>query len=333
MIKAIKYNSKVQVQVLVLIAGFVLLIAKFGAYFITHSNIVLSDALESIVNIVAGAFGLYSLILATKPKDEDHPYGHGKIEFISASIEGTLIILAGIAIILKSIFGFFRPSTLNSLDIGIVIVGLAGLINYFLGWMAENKGIKTGSVTLIASGKHLKTDAYSTIALILGLILILITRLWWIDNLVAITMAIFIIYSGLSILRKSIAGIMDEADFELLESVVRQLNIERRENWVDIHNLRIIKYGDSLHVDCHATIPWYYNVEEAHDEIESIEKSINGVLKNDLESFIHADACVSNSCEICLVKSCKERKHPFKKKIEWTLKNVMQNSKHDIKSI
>ena len=306
-----------------------MLIAKFVAYYITSSNIVLSDALESIVNIVAGGFGLYSLFLAAKPKDEDHPYGHGKIEFISASIEGTLIVIAGVAIIVKSIFNFYHPVDLDRLDVGLLIIGFTGLVNYILGKLAEQKGLSAGSITLIASGQHLKTDAYSSLALLVGLGLVVLTKIWFLDNLLAIFMGGFIIFSGLSILRKSVAGIMDEADFELLSRVVQHLSKNRKDNWIDIHNLRIIKYGDSLHVDCHATLPWYYNIEEAHDEVEEIEQCINDVLKSDLESFIHTDACVEKSCQVCQLKDCKVRKKPFVKKVEWSTKNVMQNRKHN----
>jgi cation diffusion facilitator family transporter len=294
----------------------------------TNSNAILTDALESIVNIVAGGFGLYSLFLATKPNDEDHPYGHGKIEFISASIEGSLIFVTGLSMIAKAVYNFFVPITVSSLDIGIVLIAISGVINYFMGWMAQRKGEKNSSMTLIASGEHLKSDAYSSVGLLLGLSLIFFTKILWLDNVVAILMGIVIIYSGYKILKRSLAGIMDEADFILLDKVVYHLNNKRRKNWVDIHNLRIIKFGEKIHIDCHTTIPWYFNALEVHDELKYVEESIRDIIPNHLESFIHADPCLPKSCKGCIKDDCEHRQSPFAQKIEWTLENVMKNEKH-----
>ncbi|MCP4123221.1 MAG: cation transporter, partial [Bacteroidetes bacterium] len=273
-------------------------------------------------------FGLYSLYLASKPKDTDHPYGHGKIEFIAAGLEGGLITLAGIGIIIKSAYNLIFPDPLEQLDIGLFIVGGAGIINFLLGAAAERTGRNNNSLTLIASGKHLKTDAISTVGMILALGIILLTGWVWIDSIVAILIGAYIIFTGFRIVRVSIGGIMDEADFSLLEQVVEHLKSNRRDNWIDIHNLRIIKYGDSIHIDCHVTMPWYFTVKESHDEIEAIEELIMEKLPNNLESFIHVDPCLSSSCGICQVKDCSERAHPFKNRMEWTMENVMQNMKH-----
>ncbi len=322
-------NEKIKFQWLTVIVGLALLIGKFLAFHITQSNIILSDALESIVNIATGFFGLYSLYLAAKPKDEDHPYGHGKIEFISAGLEGGLITLAGIGILVKSIFNLFYPEELNSLDFGLLIVAIAGAVNFLIGFYAEKIGKANNSMTLIASGKHLKTDAYSTIGMIVGLGLIVLTGWSLLDNLIAIFIGGLIIYSGLKIVRASVGGIMDEADFSLINSIVKHLEANRQDNWIDIHNLRIIKYGDAVHIDCHITLPWYYNVEQGHDEIETIEKLIDEKLPNNLESFIHIDPCIKTSCSICNLKDCKERREPFDHKIIWDSNNVMLNKKHE----
>lgn len=324
-----KKDNKISIQALVLAVGFILMMAKFIAYLTTNSNAILTDALESIINVVAGVFGLYSLILASKPKDEDHPYGHGKIEFISASIEGALIIVAGFLIIGKSIYGFIFPSSISKIDIGIWIVAISGSINYFFGFIAERKGIKTNSFTLIASGKHLKSDAYTTICILFGLLLIYFTKIMWIDNIVAILGGIWIAYTGYKILKTSVGGIMDEADFELLNKITTNLEQNRKPNWIDIHNLRSIKYGDKLHIDCHATLPYYFSVEQGHKEIDEIENLIDQVFEKKVEIFIHVDPCSPLfSCKICLKKDCLQRQIPFEKKMEWTLANTMQNSKH-----
>jgi cation diffusion facilitator family transporter len=322
-------NSKIRIQSLVLIIGILLMFGKFIAYLITHSNAILTDALESIINVVAGSFGLYSLFLASKPKDDDHPYGHGKIEFISASIEGILIVLAGLAIIGKSTFNLFCPSEIHKIDIGIWIIGISGAINFIIGEIAEIKGKNSDSITLVASGKHLKSDAYTTIGILFGLLLIYFTKIIWIDNIVAIACGIWIIYSGYKILKESVGGIMDEADFTLLEKISANLEKHRKPNWIDIHNLRTIKYGDKLHIDCHVTLPFYFSVKDGHNEIDKMEQLIDQVFEKKVEIFIHVDPCNPDfSCSICLKSDCNERKIAFDKKIKWNLENTMQNSKH-----
>lgn len=305
-----------------------LLAIKFIAYYLTHSVSILTDALESIVNVAAGFIGLYSLYVAAKPRDIDHPYGHGKAEFISAAIEGTLITSAGAIIIYKAIRSLITPVELQKLDYGIYLVAAAGVINYIVGFITESKGKKSKSVALTASGKHLKSDSYSTAGIIVGLILIYFTGLKWIDPAVAIIFGIIIIYTGYKILRRSIAGIMDEADIELLKKIVDLLNKNKRENWVDLHNLRVIKYGSILHIDCHLTVPWYLNVSEAHAEVEALSSLVRNKFGESVELFVHVDGCLPFSCKVCNKQNCNVRKHNFEKRIDWTLKNVLQDQKH-----
>src|ERR1043165_6994732 len=152
----------VRVQLVAVVTGAVLLVAKFAAYYLTHSNTILTDALESIINVVAGVFALYSLYLSSKPKDYDHPYGHGKVEFISAGFEGILIAIAGGAIIVKSVIAFFSPRSLEHLDIGLAIVVGSGVVNYLLAWWLIKTGENHHSLTLKADGEHLKRDRKST---------------------------------------------------------------------------------------------------------------------------------------------------------------------------
>ncbi|MFN8285850.1 MAG: cation diffusion facilitator family transporter [Chitinophagales bacterium] len=320
----------IKMQVLVLLAGLLLLGSKFIAYLLTHSNTILTDALESIINVVAGAFALYSLYLSSKPKDEDHPYGHGKVEFISAGFEGTLIVVAGFLIIIKSIFAFFEPRTLEHLDIGIGIVVLSGIVNFFLGvWMVKTAE-KQNSLTLKADGEHLKSDAYSSFGILGGLGLIMLTKLNYLDNVVAIIFGGIIIYTGVKLIRKSLRGIMDEADLTTIQAIIDVLNRNRKNAWIDVHNLRIIQYGSRLHIDCHVTLPWYYTLEQAHEEIEEIARSINEFNGGTVEFFIHEDPCLPSSCKICTIADCKVRKEEFKGRIEWNLENVMKNKRHGL---
>jgi divalent metal cation (Fe/Co/Zn/Cd) transporter len=159
-----------------------------------------------------------------------------------------------------------------------------------------------------------------------------VTDLQWIDSAVAMGFGLMIIYTGYKILRDSVAGIMDEADTTLLGELVDILEKNRKENWIDIHNLRIIKYGSNLHIDCHVTLPWYFTVREAHDELEAFNDLVTARFGKEVELFIHTDGCLPLSCQICQKKGCNERVTPFSERITWTVKNSILDQKHSVKS-
>ena len=322
--------ENIRLQKMITIIAIVLFLVKLTAWYLTHSLAILTDALESIVNVAAGFIGLYSLYISAKPRDINHPYGHGKAEFLSAAVEGTLILSAGAIIIYKAIQHFIYPAPINSIDKGMILVGMTGLINLGVGFLGFRYGKRNQSLALIASGRHLISDSYSTFGIVAGLLLISITKLVWIDGAIAVAFGVIIIYTGYRIVRRSIAGIMDEADEELLEKMVRVFNANRKENWVDIHNLRVIKYGIILHVDCHLTVPWYLNVNEAHAEVEALGSLIKREFGESIELFVHSDGCLYVQCPICLKSDCPVRHHPFEKKIEWSLGNILSDKKHQL---
>lgn len=323
-------HQNLRIQKWVAAISVILLVVKFVAYYLTQSVAVLTDAMESIVNVAAGFIGLYSLYIAAKPRDINHPYGHGKAEFLSAAVEGTLILSAGAVIIYKAVQHLIFPVVITSIDQGIFLVGATAVVNLAIGLVGVRFGRRNQSLALIASGRHLISDSYSTFGIIIGLLLILFTKLVWIDSMVAILFGLFIIYTGYRILRRSIAGIMDEADAELLSRMIQLLNLNRRENWVDLHNLRVIKFGSVLHVDCHLTVPWYLNVQEAHAEIEALGALIRKEFGELLELFVHSDGCLYVQCPICIKSNCPVRHHPFEKRIEWTLENILKDKKHQL---
>ena len=308
-----------------------LFIAKVVAYYLTNSLAILSDALESIVNVLAGVIGLYSLYVAAKPSDEDHPYGHGKAEFVSAAAEGGLIVAAGVLIIYETVTNFISNKPISSIDYGIILVGATAVINYVAGFICLKVGRQNKSLALQASGKHLQTDTYSTLAIIAGLIIISITKIIWLDKVIALTMSIFIMRSGYLIIRQSLAGIMDQQDMALLTQLVQVLNNNKKVNWVDLHNLRVIKYGSQLHIDCHLTVPWYLNVHEAHAEIDELINLIRTNFEDSIEFFVHTDGCLPFSCKLCKKFTCPVRQHPFEYTVEWTVNNLLSNKKHRLK--
>ena len=312
------------------VVAVILLLVKLIAWWLTRSVSILTDALESIVNVVAGVISLYSLTIAAKPRDADHPYGHGKAEFVSAAVEGSLIFVAGIVIIIESIRNYFDPHEIQQLDFGILLVSATALINFILGTYAMNIGIKNNSLALIASGKHLRTDTFSTAGIIAGLLLIYFTGWTWVDNVMAMFFALMIIVTGYKIIRRSLAGIMDESDSLLLQKLVEKVNAQRNENWIDLHKLRIIKFGSILHVDCHLTVPWYLTVREGHQEVDRFSQVVKNNFGDTVELFVHSDGCEAFSCAICTKQNCTVRQSDFQQRLEWTTNMVADDSKHRI---
>jgi cation diffusion facilitator family transporter len=285
--------------------------------------------LESIVNVVASCFALYSVYLSSLPKDENHPYGHGKIEFFSAGIEGTLIILAGIFIIYQSIYSLIYPQQLAFLPYGMALVGFSGVVNGVLGYVLQIKGRELNSLTLEADGRHIFTDAISSFVLIFGIGIIYFTGMFFLDSVFSILFAGYIIYNGYFLVRRSVAGLMDETNPEAINTTVKVLNDSRKENWIDIHNMRVQQYGGDSHIDLHLTLPYYFDLIQVHDEVHRVEEVLEENLPGNTEVFVHADPCLPESCcHYCQVRDCPVRKYPKSKKIRWNAENMSKNQKH-----
>ena len=316
-----------RIILLALVTGLILMIAKFGAYLLTASNFVLTDAAESIVNVLASSFAFFSIYLASQPRDENHPYGHGKVEYFSVFIEGTLIGLAAIAIIFKSVYAIFYPARIHDLLIGAAIIGATGIVNGGLGYYMVSKGKSLRSITVEADGRHLMADMFTSVGLVIGLLLIHFTKIDWLDSALSILVAMYILYSSYKLVRKSVSGLMDETDFDVVNEVITVLNEKRRESWIDIHNFRAQKYGNELHIDCHLTLPNYFDLNQVHMEVKLVDQLINNeVTKTEL--FIHTDPCVPQCCYYCNMPNCPIRSEPKREDITWTMDKVIRNKKH-----
>lgn len=320
----------VRIQRFIVILSVVLFAGKMLAWWLTHSVTVLTDALEGIVNVTAGFLGLYSVVLSDRPRDTNHPYGHGKVEFISAAIEGTLIIIAGCVIIFEAAQHLLHPQPLHHLGVGLAIVSAAGMANYFAGAYATKKARELHSMVLESAGAHLLTDAYSTIAVMIGVAILLLTnnQLPWIDGAVALFFAGITIRTGYKVLRRSISGMMDEMDLTTLKKVIDLLQQNRLPQWVDLHNLRVIQYGSLMHIDAHLTLPYYLQVADADKEIHNLEQLIQSHFNNSVELFIHIDGCMPYQCKLCAMPQCSVRQEPLKALEEWNIENVWTDSKH-----
>jgi cation diffusion facilitator family transporter len=234
-------NAKLKIRTMqwVLLVGILLMGIKFFAWYITHSNAILTDAIESIVNVLAGAFALWSLYYASQPKDEDHPYGHGKIEFMSSGVEGGMIFIAGAAMLIKGVLAFFHPHVLEKVNVGLTLTFISGAVNYLMAKLLTKRGKDLNSATLVSDGKHLLTDTWSSIGLVIGLAIIYFTHLFWIDAVITVLLGVLIIYTGFGLIKESVFNLLDKADYAKIEHLIELLNRERKDNWIDIHNLRV----------------------------------------------------------------------------------------------
>ncbi len=321
-------SANIRMQAWVLAIGALLMAVKFLAWRITHSNAVLSDALESIVNVAAGAFALFSLMVAAKPRDREHPYGHGKAEFISALVEGSLVTVAGIFIIYKAIEAWIAGVQVHELGQGTALVAATGVVNLVLGLLLRSRGRRTHSMALEGGGTHLLSDAWSSAALVTGLLVIHFTGQIWLDGVLAITLALFISWQGIQVVRRSVGGIMDETDMTVASALLKIIEAHRKPAWIDMHNFRIIKFGSTLHIDCHVTVPWYFTVEGGHREISELAALVNERSGREVEFFIHMDPCVPQSCTICEIADCPVRQAPLVRRIPWDLTTVLADKKH-----
>jgi cation diffusion facilitator family transporter len=299
--------------------GFLLMAVKFYAYRLTHSSAILSDALESIINVVASAFATGSIILAARPPDPSHPYGHGKIEFFSAGFEGALIILAAFGIFKTGISHILSPHDLPHLQGGMLILLGTSVINFFLGMGLVRVGRKTDSITLIADGKHVLTDVYTSGGVVLGLLVVYLTGWNRLDGIIACLVGLHILVAGSGLVRQSFQGLMDAANPEVLKRVTNLLVENRRDYWIDIHQLRAWKSGDHYHIDLHLVLPKDFSLEDAHSEAKWIEKKIIDHFDGRASALIHMDPCIDPDCPICRNHQCRLRQEPIKNKRDWNL--------------
>lgn len=324
-------KNSLSFQRIIAIVGVLLFLGKLTAWKLTNSDAVFSDAMESTVNILSACMGLYALHLAAKPRDNDHPYGHGKVEFVTAGIEGILVAVAGFLIIIESVGSLLEGIELNQLDWGMAIIGLTALINYLMGYISYREGKKQNSLVLISSGKHLQSDTISTVGVMLSLALVYFTGWLWLDAVVALLFGGYIITVGYKIVRKALSGIMDEKDEQLLAEIVNVLAENRKSEWIDIHNMKVQQFGNQLHIDAHITLPYYYSLREAHKEMENVIKLLLKHTDRSIDFNFHMDDCKPFSCEICSM-DCPFREMPFSKTIKWNARNISQLEKHRLET-
>jgi len=294
-----------------LAAGTAIFAGKLVAWQITGSTAVLSDALESVVNVAAAALLVFSLYIAARPADRDHPYGHGKIEFFSAGIEGTLVLVAAVLIAVEAVRDLVSGPVLRRLDLGVVMVAGFAAANAALGLYLARIARRTRSHALAADARHILTDVWTTAGVLVGLAMVEMTGWTRLDPLVALAVAGHILREGWRLTRAAFAGLMDAADIETLEWIVRRLEESRDPRWIDIHGLRAWRAGASLHVDFHLQVPRYLTAESLHHVHESLETVLEEGIGAGGDLVVHFDPCRPNACRRCDVPDCPVREHAF----------------------
>ncbi len=303
-------RARIRAGRLALAVSLAVLLTKLVAWRVTDSTAVLSDALESVVNVVAAALLLYSLQLAAQPADRNHPYGHGKVEFFSAGVEGTLIGVAALIILVKAVRALWLGPELARLDLGLVLVTAASAVNAGFGAYLLRLGRRSQSLALEADGRHLLTDVATSAGVIAGLLLVRLTGWTLLDPLVAIGVAIHILGTGWQLLRRAVSGLMDEADPELLGRMVAALERWRPPGCIDVHSLRAWRSGTLQHADVHLVVPRYLDADRLHtlsDEIEAVLVAAAGAPG---EAIVHFDPCRPRHCRACGVCDCPVRGAP-----------------------
>jgi len=307
----------------------VLLAVKTAAWWLTGSAAILSDALETIINVVAAGFAVLSVSVAETPPDASHPYGHGNIEYYAALLEGLLIFLASVGIFWESWGKIFHPEPMPHLGLGLALLTGAGLVNLWLGLRLVRQGRISGSLTLTADGQHVLTDVYTSAGVCLGLTLAWITGWLWLDGAVACLVGANIAWTGGRLVRRSVAGFMNESDPVLLRDICDLLEQHRHPSWINIHRLRVIKSGRAVHVDLHLILPRDMRLGAAHEQTVTMEALLEARLGPEADIMIHADPCRDEHCAGCDVAGCPLRCAPATAASIWLPENTGDPAQND----
>lgn len=302
---------RVRAALVSLVLGALLLGVKYVAYLYTGSSAILSDALESIVNVVAALFAVFGLRFASQPPDQGHPYGHGKIEYFSAVFEGGLIAFAAVLIVWYAIAELVRGPELAQLELGLALTVGAGAVNALLGWWLIRQGQQHRSITLVADGKHVLSDFQTSVGVVVGLALVRLTGISWFDPVAALLVGVNLGFTGWHLVREAAGGLLDEGDPRLLSGLVAELEKNRIPGIIRVHRLRAIRSGRETHADAHVFVPEFWSVEQAHDAVGELERRILATPALDGELVFHVDPCQRAFCAVCDLPDCPVRVVPF----------------------
>ena len=262
--------------------GTVVFVLKYAAYYITGSIALYSDALESIINVVTAVAAFMAVRLSATPADANHPYGHHKVEYFSAVLEGVLIIVAALAILREAYFGLLTPVVIDAPARGLAVNALASVINAVWSWLLIREGRRLRSPALVADGRHLLTDVVTSAGVIVGLLLVPLTGWSWLDPALAALVALNILWSGWGLIKESIGGLMDEALPETTLVRVREIIAVTAEGAHEAHDLRTRHAGRMTFIDFHLVVPGSMSVTDAHDICDRLERALKAHIEDAL---------------------------------------------------
>lgn len=301
-----------------------LITLKFAAYALTGSAAILSDALESGINVVTSGFALFAVWLAAQPRDENHPYGHGKVEYVSAAIEGVLVATAGVGVVLVAVRRLVQPAPLANLDLGMALTVVVALIALVGGTALVAAGRRYESPTLEADGAHIRADAFTSFGAFFSTLLVHWTGLVWIDAVAAFLLGLLLVVSGVRVLRRGVGGLMDEAVPQLLDQIASVLLDTREPGIIAPHAVKVHRLGQFVHIDLHLVLPRFWALERGHDVSHRIEDALREQFGARTEVMLVYEPCTSQSCSYCDLEDCPVRAEPFARPLPWTGAQIAQ---------
>ena len=254
--------------------GTVVFVLKYAAYYITGSIALYSDALESIINVVTALAAFMAVRMSAAPPDANHPYGHHKVEYFSAVLEGVLIIVAALMILREAYYGFLSPRVLDAPGAGLALNGAAAVVNAVWSWILIREGRRLRSPALAADGRHLLTDVVTSFGVLAGLLLVPVTGLHQLDPALAALVALNILWSGWGLMKESIGGLMDEAVPEKVLVQIREIIAGNADGAIEAHDLRTRHAGRVTFIDFHLVVPGGMSVTDAHEICDRLERAL-----------------------------------------------------------
>jgi cation diffusion facilitator family transporter len=306
-----------------LFVSILVLALKVKAYYVTNSAAVLSDALETVVNVVTAVVALFAVKLAAAPADSNHPYGHGKMEYFSAAFEGGLIFFAALAILFNGVTALLNKSEISNYLEGALYSSIATLFNLATGIYLLYIGKRNKSEALKASGKHILADVVTTLGVFISLGLVYLTKEPRIDAGISLLIGLLLGFEAYKVVRTNSGALLDEADANLVEMLSCALEKNRKPALIDIHHLRMIRSGNFHHIDAHMVVPEFYDIKTVHDISHDFEKAVVTEYEFDGEFAFHTDPCMQMYCSVCSVKDCPVRQADFKYLKPWTSQHIV----------
>lgn len=315
-------DRRVSAASISLVVGAALFAVKVLAWRLSGSTAILSDALESIANVLASAFLLAAVLFARRPADRGHPYGHGKVESFSAAFEGGLITFAAIAIGWSAIAELIRGPRVVAVDSALILTAACGVANGLLGVYLLRVGRRSGSQALVADGHHVLSDSWTSAGVLGGLLLVRATGVAALDPLVALAIGLHLGWTGIGVVRRAGRELLDGEDPELLDRLVTAFESHPVAGVIRIHHLRAIRSGVVAHVDAHLVVPEFWTIERAHEATTALEQLVLQAGGLEGEIAFHLDPCRRAVCSECDFSDCPVRREGFRARVRPTVESA-----------